>query len=274
MVPDSRGRSLRARLGRVWKVAHEPLATMLAVRRSVCSVQLHAADTDIPRCRTGALAGFLFTTGRSFEARFITFRRHRKLLILDPHSMCMPLMVLGSVAGAAPERDICAGVPGALPVVASVPVRLGQRLAIRHAVYDLPEHRTGVDVVLWAVQRVLDRVSGRFGLCDLCVELVEFAPRAFSPGLWAAGARGQEAFDLGQREPDLAKEQDHSDSGDGLGAVAALPGGPPPGPYEAELVVVAQRRGRDPGAGGDLGDGEQFLRHLTSSVLEVVAWPP
>ena len=77
------------------------------------------------------------------------------------------------------------------------------------------------------MQRVLDRVSGRCGLCDLCVELVELAPRAFSPGLWEAGASGEEVFDLGQREPDLAKEQDYSDGGDGLGAVAALPGGPP-----------------------------------------------
>jgi hypothetical protein len=121
---------------------------------------------------------------------------------------------------------------------------------------------------------VLDRVSGRFGLCDLCVELAGLAPRALSPGLWEAGARGEEAVDLGQREPDLAKKQDHSDGGDGLGAVAALPGGLPPGPYEAGLIIVAQRKGRDPGASGDLADGEQFLRHLTSSVLEVVALPP
>ena len=85
-------------------------------------VQLHAADKDIPPCRTGALARFLFTAGRSFEARFTTFRRHRKLLILDPYPpICMPLMVLGSVAGAAPERGICAGVPGRCPSALQCP---------------------------------------------------------------------------------------------------------------------------------------------------------
>jgi hypothetical protein len=98
---------------------------------------------------------------------------------------------------------------------------------------------------------------------------LEFAFDQIRP---ATSARLEQIADLGEREPDVAQEQHDPDAPHRGFRVAALTRGPTLWADQTELVVVAQRGDSDPGAGSHLTDRQQVVRHLTSSVLEVVHW--
>ena len=79
--------------------------------------------------------------------------------------------------------------------------------------------------------------------------------RARAPG-------GHERPLLGEREPDVAQEQEDADQGDRRLGVAPLPRTPGRRGQQAEPLPVAQGRGGHPGAARQLPDGQHSLGHL------------
>ena len=141
-----------------------------------------------------------------------------------------------------------------------------ERPPFQPRVDDRPERRARGGVALRALERVGQRSAGCLGVGDEVVELGQLFPSQPHPGRLAAGAVGEQLRDLGEREPDVAEQKHEANLADRFRVVSTLPALAPDWPDEPQFVVVAQRRGRHPGALGQLADRE----HLTSSVLEVV----
>src|SRR5262249_10223662 len=111
-------------------------------------------------------------------------------------------------------------------------------------------------------------------LADALVDARAPRRREARPVAARRGAVGRELVQLGadlvEREADALGEDDERDPPQDGAPVAAVAGARALGLDQPALLVEAQRRRRDAAAPGDLADGEQ-LRHLTSSLLELVA---
>src|SRR6266540_2287566 len=138
-----------------------------------------------------------------------------------------------------------------------VRVSFGERLAGETCGDDAGEVGTFHDVLMWAAQRVLDGLAGGLGFDDLLVELGELALREPPPVVERDSARGHERLLLGEREPDVAQEQDNADEPDCRFGVAPLSRHPGGRREQAEFLVVAQGRGGNAGAARQLADGQQ-----------------
>jgi hypothetical protein len=113
-----------------------------------------------------------------------------------------------------------------------------------------------------AAQRVIDGLAGGLGLGDLFIELAELTPSQPLPVVGSDGAGGHECLLLSERKPDVAQQQDDSDEPDGRIRVATLPGNPGHRWQQANFLVVAQGRGGNPSATGQLTDAQQPIGHL------------
>src|SRR5215204_3296759 len=75
-----------------------------------------------------------------------------------------------------------------------------ERLAREPEAHDLLEARTGEDVLVRTLQRVLDGNTSGLGFGDALVELDELAPDELAPGPWGLRAGRHEPADLVERE--------------------------------------------------------------------------
>lgn len=134
---------------------------------------------------------------------------------------------------------------------------------------DRPEARAARWMLGRTVARVLQGGSCHDETMLVCGELVELAVDQLRPPIGVRLARHHLA-DLGQRESDVPQEQHDADGAYCRFRIAALAGRSYLRADEPELVVVAERGDGNAGARRQLTDRQQTIRHLTSSVLEVV----
>ena len=118
-----------------------------------------------------------------------------------------------------------------------------------------------------AAQPVADGVAGGLRAGDPLIEFRELALRELAPVGGALARRDQGPL-LGQSEPGVALQPDGGDDRDRRFRIAALPGNPRRRGQEAELLVVAQRRGGDPGAPGQFADRQRFAGRLDLGALQ------
>jgi hypothetical protein len=102
-----------------------------------------------------------------------------------------------------------------------------------------------------------DGLAGGLRPGDPLVEFRELAAHELSAVARRVVAAGQESLLLGEGEPRVAVEQDRADNPARRLRVAALAGDPGRRGEQAELLVVAQRRGGNACPAGQFADGEQ-----------------
>ena len=101
-----------------------------------------------------------------------------------------------------------------------------------------------------------DRLTGGLRRGDLRIKLRQLALGELPPARRARACH--EGFLLGESEPCVAVKQDGGDQPGRRFGVATLPGDPGRRREQAEVLVVAQGRGRNAGPAGQLADGEQI----------------
>lgn len=124
-----------------------------------------------------------------------------------------------------------------------------------------------------AGQSAFDQLACLLGLGDPRVDLPELEFRQWAPPapLRAAHEKPSHLLD---GETSVAQQPDHGQATEDGGLVATTTAHASRGTQQASLFVEPKRGRAEPGTAGDLTDGEEFVGwHLTSSVLEVPAWP-
>ncbi len=126
-----------------------------------------------------------------------------------------------------------------------------QREAALSPFDDRPESGAFHGLAGWASPTVLECGAGHL---DTVLLLGQLGQLAIDGLLLALPLACDETPDLSQRKPDLAKEDDHADVADCRRSITPASRRPCRRPHQSELVVVPQRRRRNPGTFGQLAN--------------------